>query len=94
MTTLVVHHHVRDFDTWKPVFDRHAAARRQHGCTRHSVYRSTEDPNDVVVALDFPSPGAAREFLEDPGLRETMARAGVDGEPDIHMREPVEEIMY
>ena len=26
--TLVVHHFVEDFDSWKPVFDEHEAVRR------------------------------------------------------------------
>jgi hypothetical protein len=94
MTVLVVHHRVRDFDAWKPVFDDHESSRREHGATRHWVYRTTDDPNDVVVAVEFPSPERARAFLDDPSLREAMQRGGVEGEPHVHMREEVEALTY
>lgn len=94
MTVLVVQHRVRDFDAWKPVFDEHESARRQHGARRHWVYRTSEDPNEVVVAIEFSSQDQGRAFLEDPSLREAMRRAGVEGEPHIHFREPVEAVEY
>jgi quinol monooxygenase YgiN len=94
VTILVVHHRVRDFDAWKPVFDAHEPVRRDHGAQRHWVYRTADDPNDVVVALDFSSQEQASAFLEDPSLREAMRRAGVDGKPQIHFREPVETVEY
>ena len=31
MITLVVHHRVRDYDVWKPVFDEHEGVRVSHG---------------------------------------------------------------
>lgn len=94
MAILVVQHRVRDFDAWKPVFDDHEKARRRHGAVRHWIYRDPNDPNDVVVAVEFPGPDAAREFLEDPSLAEAMSRAGVEGEPHVHIREQVEMMEY
>jgi len=93
-TVLVVHHRVRDYDAWKPVFDEHAEVRKQHGAVRHWLYRTAGDPNDVVVAMEFGSQEQANEFLADPSLREAMERAGVEGEPDIHVREEIEEVRY
>src|SRR5215218_2779233 len=63
VTVLVVQHKVRDFDAWKPVFDEDESRRRGHGAQRHWVYRTVEDPNDVVVAVEFPSAEAARSFM-------------------------------
>jgi hypothetical protein len=54
MTVLVVQHRVRDFGAWTPVFDEHESSRRAHGARRHWLYRTAEDPNDVVVAIEFP----------------------------------------
>jgi heme-degrading monooxygenase HmoA len=87
---MVVQVRVRDFDTWKAAFDEHEVARRAHGARRHWLYRTAEDPNDVVVAIEFPTDEAARAFTDDPSLRETMQRAGVEGEPHIHFRHLVE----
>ena len=94
MTVLVVQHRVRDFDAWKPVFDEHESSRREHGAQRHWLYRTVEDPNDVVVAVEFPSVDAARSFTQDPGLREAMERGGVEGEPHVHLRDEVEAVEY
>jgi heme-degrading monooxygenase HmoA len=94
MTILVVQHKVHDFDAWKPAFDEHESVRRAHGAQRHWLYRTAEDPNDVVVAIEFPSEEQGKAFLEDPSLREAMQRAGVQGEPHVHFREPVETIEY
>jgi hypothetical protein len=86
MTVLVVQHKVRDFDAWKPVFDEDESRRRGYGAQRHWVYRTVEDPNDVVVAVEFPSVDAARSFVQDPGLRDAMERGGVQGEPHVHVK--------
>jgi len=55
MVTLVVHHPVHDYDTWKPVFDEHESVRRAHGEAEHRLYRFRDAPNSVVVHNDFPS---------------------------------------
>ena len=51
-------------------------------------------PNDVVIAIEFTSEEQGKALLEDPSLREAMQRAGVQGEPHVHFREPVETIEY
>ena len=94
MTTLVVRHHVRDYDVWKPVFDEHESVRREHGSTGHRLYRLADDPNDIVISLDFPTPEAAQAFGQDPSLPEAMERGGVDSEPQIMVADPIETIAY
>ena len=82
-TMLIIHHRVSDYDRWKAVFDSRADARREQGCQRHWVYRSVEDPNDVVVSTEWKSHEAARSFLADPARTEAMQRAGVEGQPSL-----------
>ena len=72
MVTLVVHHWVRDFAAWKPVFDEHADVRRSHGEVEHRIYQDIYNPNRVVIHNDFPSEQAARSFMTDPSLPEAM----------------------
>jgi hypothetical protein len=92
---LLVQHRVREFDTWKPVFDRDGSIiRSRHGATRHSLYRSLDDPNDVVVSIEFPAEERARSFVADPALPEEMERAGVQGQPTITFCEEVEAVSY
>jgi hypothetical protein len=88
---LLVQHRVREFATWKPVFDEQGSTIRiRHGAARHWLYRSLDDPNDVVVSLEFPAEEQARSFVADPALREEMSQAGVVGEPTVTFCEEVE----
>lgn len=94
MVTLVIHHRVADYDTWKVGFDNHQGAREAHGAIEHRVYRDLHDRHRVVIHIGFPSEGAARGFLEDPALKEAMVHAGVQGDPGFSYLEPVEDRDY
>ena len=94
MVTLVVFHHVADYDVWKSVFDEHEAVRRSHGQLEHRVYRSVDNQNRVVVHNDYPSEGAARSFMADPSLAPAMERAGVTDEPWLGLIERAEQKRY
>jgi hypothetical protein len=63
MHVLQIEHPVRDFDTWKAAFDRFSEKRQQSGVRRHQVLRPTEDPDYVVIELEFGSPNEAESFL-------------------------------
>jgi hypothetical protein len=92
---LLVQHRVSQFDSWKPVFEGEGSIIRiRHGATRHWLYRSLDDPNDVVVSIDFPTEERARSFVADPSLKEEMGRAGVQGQPAITFCEEVEGVSY
>ena len=94
MVTLVVHHSVRDFAAWKPVFDEHEDVRRSHGEVEHRIYQDIYNPNRVIIHNDFPSEEAARSFMTDPSLPEAMERGGVEGEPGIGLVERTEQKRY
>jgi hypothetical protein len=94
LTILVVEHKVRDFGAWKSAFDEHEPLRREHGARRHWLYRTAEDPNEVVVAIQFSPQLQGRAFLEDPSVREAMQRAGVEDEPRVHFGELLEVVDY
>ena len=94
MVTLVVFHHVRDYDTWKAVFDEHEGVRRGHGELAHRIYRGVDVPNRVIVHNDFPSEDAARALMADPSLPAAMERAGVTDEPWLGLIEQLEQKRY
>jgi len=83
--TLVVHHFVDDFDSWKPVFDEHEIVRRSHGEIEHRLWQDPGNRNRLVIHNDFPSVEAAQGFMNDPSLPEAMERAGVTGEPGLSL---------
>jgi heme-degrading monooxygenase HmoA len=85
---------VRDYDTWKSVFDEHAEIRRRHGATGHYLYRGLEDPNEITIVLHFPSRTEAEAFAADPSLKDAMERGGVIGEPRMTWAEETESVDY
>jgi hypothetical protein len=92
---LLVQHRVREFASWKPIFDEQGSIIRiRHGATRHWLYRSLDDPNDVVVSIEFPEEERARSFVADPALREEMEQAGVQGQPTVTLCEEVDAVNY
>jgi len=64
VTTLHIEHAISDFTTWRAAFDRFAPARSDAGVRSHTFLRPTDDPNYVLVDLDFPDEASARRFLE------------------------------
>ena len=51
------------------------------------VFRSAENPNEVVILLEWDSLENARRFTQSDDLRAAMQRAGVTGPPDIYFLE-------
>ena len=58
---------VNDYDDWKSSFDDYTPKREEHGVREHRIYRSTDDPNEIIVVLEFEGEENARawnEYLE------------------------------
>jgi hypothetical protein len=70
VSMLVIQHPVRDFQAWKKAFDGDPAGRPKNGVVRHAIYRPADDPNYVVVNLEFSSREEAQAFLELPAMRQ------------------------
>jgi len=63
MYTLHIEHAIHDFDTWRSAFDRDPAGRRAAGVRHYRVSRPVDDPNYVLIDLDFDSPTEAETFV-------------------------------
>jgi len=74
MPTLQIQHMTRDFDTWKQSFDSDPIGREQGGVRSYRILRGTDDPNYVVIELEFDSTGEAESFAAK--LRELWSRMG------------------
>jgi quinol monooxygenase YgiN len=53
--------------------------------TSQSVYRSTDDPNNVLIMHGFASTADAEKFLAGAELRAAMQQAGVQGRPRVEI---------
>jgi hypothetical protein len=95
MAILQIEHAVRDYDAWKQAFDSDPVGREQGGVRRYRISRLTDDPNYVVVDLEFDSAGEAEAFRA--ALRELWTRVGGDlglRDPRARIVEPVESKEY
>jgi len=63
MTTLHIEHAISDFGSWSAAFERFAPARATFGVRAHRVQQPVDDPNYVVIDLDFDTDDEARRFL-------------------------------
>jgi hypothetical protein len=63
MPTLHIQHSVPNFDGWKRAFDNDPMDRKGSGVRRYDVRRSVEDPNFVMIDLEFDTTEVAEAFL-------------------------------
>ena len=91
MPYVLVRHKINDYATWKPVFDEHSETRRASGSKGGKLFRTADNPNELVILLEWDSIENARQFAESQDLREAMERAGVADQPDIYFLEQVDE---
>ena len=80
---LTIHHKVTDYTAWRKGYDAHEQSRRSAGITNGRVFRSAEDPNDVVVLQDVADVAKARTWLGSDDLKAAMQKSGVVGSPSI-----------
>jgi len=84
MNTLLVHHHVRNYDAWRSVYDQHEPVRTSAGLSHGRVFRAADDPNDLVLLFDVADKERARAFAESDDLKSIMQDAGVEGRPAMY----------
>jgi len=53
MPTVRTEHAVPNFDQWKRAFDSDPAGRKASGVRRYQVFRARDNPNLVMIDLDF-----------------------------------------
>lgn len=63
MYTLQIEHPVPDFDGWKGAFDNDPVGRQRGGVLRHRIFRKVDDPNYVIIELEFNKLSEADSFL-------------------------------
>jgi hypothetical protein len=64
MPIVRIEHSVPNFEGWKQVFDRDPADRKGSGVRRYQILRSSDDPNFVMIDLEFDDLNQAEAFLE------------------------------
>ena len=80
---LTVHLKVKDFSAWRTSYNGHEKERASAGITNGRVFRSPEDPNDVVILQDVADVSKARTWLTSNEMKAVMEKSGVLGLPSI-----------
>ncbi len=87
MANIIARHRVSNFDSWKAIFDSVVDMRRDAGERSYTIWRSTEEPNNVFLHFAWDSAENARNYFGSPDLKNAMHAAGVIEEPEIHFLE-------
>lgn len=97
MHILRIEHQIRDFNSWKAAFDRDPIGRQQSGVRGHRVLRPIDDPNYVMLDLEFESASEAEAFrdaLQRDVWRSRQAAPALVGSPQTWIIEAVENKEY
>ena len=92
MHILRIEHPVPDYETWKAAFDSDPIGREHSGVRRYRILRPTNDPNYVMVDLEFDSAREAEAV--HAALRELWSRVDVMHDPRARTVEVVESKEY
>jgi heme-degrading monooxygenase HmoA len=91
MVYLLIRHKVEDYETWKSMYDEHAATRKAAGSQGARLLRNTADGNEVVAIITWLNLEQAEAFSNSPDLHTVMQKAGVIGTPELIYLEEVEQ---
>jgi hypothetical protein len=94
MPILRIEHPVPDFAGWKQAFDSDPVGRERSGVRRYAILRPVDDPNYVLIDLEFDTKHEAEALLA--AMREVWRR--VEGQvmsnPQARIIEIVETREY
>ena len=84
MASMLVQQKVKDFADWKKVYDAGADLRSSSGELPDKIYRDESDPNSITIVFKWDSMANAQSYVQNPELKASMEKAGVEGPPTIN----------
>ena len=96
MTILHIEHPISNFDTWKKAFDSDPVGRERSGVRSYEVLRPIDDPNYVMIDLEFDNVKTTEDFLTSMRevWRSAAAAPALAGSPQTRIVEVVESKKY
>jgi hypothetical protein len=92
MHVLRVEHPVSDYDDWKKAFDNDPIGRTKFGVVRYRILRAADDPNYVMIDLEFDGAGEADRMQE--ALGKLWGQVDVIRDPKVRKAELLETKEY
>jgi len=80
---LTIHFKVKDFNAWQSGYNGNEKNRASAGITKSRVFRSSDDPNDVLLLQDATDVAKARTWYGSSEMKTVMEKSGVVGSPSI-----------
>jgi hypothetical protein len=94
MPILRIEHPVPDFSGWKAAFDSDPARRAQSGVRRYQILRALDDPNYVMIDLEFDTKAQAEALLATMRTIWSRVEGQVMMNPHARIVETVESKEY
>lgn len=94
MTILQIEHKVPNFDGWKRAFDSDPIGRKKSGVKRYRIYRPTEDPNYVIIDLEFDNLTDAQGALAALRILWGKVEGTLMVNPQTRMLDIIESVEY
>ena len=80
---------LKDYATWKSAYDERAALRKANGSKESIVMRNADDPNQVVVLIEWDLE-KAKNYVKSGDLKDYLTEAGIIGQPEFFYLEEIE----
>ena len=90
MTTLRIEHAITDYQLWKKAFDGFAEARASAGVRSVAVRLPVDDPQYLMLDLEFDTADVAQtfaEFLAQHVWSSPVSSPGLGGPPQTRIRD-------
>ena len=71
---LTLHFKVKDFNAWQTSYNGNEKDRTSAGITKSKVFRSTDDPNDVLLLQDVADVSKARTWYGSSEMKDGKER--------------------
>jgi ribosomal protein L35AE/L33A len=94
MTVLHIEHPVPDYEAWKMAFDADPVGREKSGVRRYQILRAMDDPNYVMIDLEFDTADEAEALLASMRVIWDQVQGTLISGPRARIVETVETAEY
>jgi hypothetical protein len=94
MFILRIEHPVPDYGAWKGAFDSDPVGREKSSVRRHQVLRAVDDPNHVMIDLEFDTATEAEALLAAMRVVWGRVEGNIRWNPQARIVEVVENKEY
>lgn len=88
---IMIRYTVADYDKWLEVFESIEDFRLSQGGKTWRIFRNQDQPNNLMILIDWADFEQARAFVKSDEVREAMSAAGVTGPPEFTFLDEVKK---